>query len=984
MSVNPNDIVYSKRNSEGTGFLEKSFQPNPWHFLICNTSGDLTMWSGSISGSNSPYDIAEISASWAIRAITSSYSPWDSESSASIVIQLGTKQPNLITGSTYPITSSWTINWNSSSLLEWINTNYQSILSTGSLLPVTSSWSQNSISASWAITASYISGSAFGVVPSSSIAISASYSPIEPVASASLVVQLGTKQPNLITGSTYPVTSSWATNVVNSNPGTGIDNYLPKWITNQLTDSSIYDDGMDVGIGTTIPQTRLHVQGDVSASNFIGIATTSSYLTASNSIVQTLSASQINFLGTNNSIQPSNDVRTWYYTGRTFSDIGEGSNSGIFFKPDGSKMFIIGTTTDSVRAFALSPAWDITTATYEGSASVVTQDATGMDFFFNPDGTRMFMVGSTNDRIYQYQLTDPWNILSLTYQTASSVVDKSTAPNGLYFSPDGTNMYVACQTLDVINRYILSIPWDLTSSLFTQSLSIVSQEATVTGITFNTSGSRLYVIGSSGDDINEYHLSEPWDITTAVYQNTSWRFVGEIYPSAIYYNDLINRAYYVGTDDDTVFELGTDYQPVLSGGSLTLDSQLYVEDQLQCRDTINVIGSAKFEGSLTAYSISVTDELSVTDAVHLGSTTSAITCNLGHGATASGSTKRINIGTGGAADSTTNITIGNSNSGSTIILGQSIDIFGRVSVSNQLAVGGGSNGYDLNASASGEIPIYDTFTEAGNTLLDAHTPDTGSAWAKAFSNGSATGQVFGGLGYLSPPTAYNSIGVMYINSQSLTNADYEVSVNFVAQGSADDTFWLIARYQDADNFYGVRWSTNATYADLRRKKDGVFTILGSINSATGSAVELKLRVIGNTLTVINGGVVRINFVDTGSAIMSPGLAGLAFGNLVSGGTDDTNTTWDIDDFKVQYYEGASSYIEKGRLGIGTTNPVSGTLHVEGNIYATSLTGSLLGTSSYAHILSGTYVAYAEPITMSAIGYLNVNIQGTDFKLLVAS
>ena len=49
----------------------------------------------------------------------------------------------------------------------------------------------------------------------------------------------------------------------------------------------------------------------------------------------------------------------------------------------------------------------------------------------------------------------------------------------------------------------------------------------------------------------------------------------------------------------------------------------------------------------------------------------------------------------------------------------------------------------------------------------------------------------------------------------------------------------------------------------------------------------------------------------------------------------------------------------GNVGIGTTTPTLGTLQVNGNVYATSFTGSLLGTASYAtQALSSSYAVTA--------------------------
>jgi hypothetical protein len=47
---------------------------------------------------------------------------------------------------------------------------------------------------------------------------------------------------------------------------------------------------------------------------------------------------------------------------------------------------------------------------------------------------------------------------------------------------------------------------------------------------------------------------------------------------------------------------------------------------------------------------------------------------------------------------------------------------------------------------------------------------------------------------------------------------------------------------------------------------------------------------------------------------------------------------------------------KGNVGIGTTNPTSASLTVNGNIWATSLTGSLFGTASF--VTSASYASNA--------------------------
>lgn len=167
-------------------------------------------------------------------------------------------QPTLITGSTYPITCSWANNWNSSSLISLINSK-QTVLGTGSTYPITSSWSNNSVSAE-SLNSNYVAD------------ISAS--------SPNLILTNGTpaitghptislnNQINIIgiTGSLNGTASySLISNtVITPNPGTGIDNYFPKWNSNALTPTSlIYDDGANVGIGTNTSSYKLTVQNEI-------------------------------------------------------------------------------------------------------------------------------------------------------------------------------------------------------------------------------------------------------------------------------------------------------------------------------------------------------------------------------------------------------------------------------------------------------------------------------------------------------------------------------------------------------------------------------------------------------------------------------------------------------------------------------------------------------------------------------------------------
>ena len=56
----------------------------------------------------------------------------------------------------------------------------------------------------------------------------------------------------------------------------------------------------------------------------------------------------------------NNDISTWQLQPTNFSvNPQESTPEAVFFKPDGTKMYILGRSGDDVGEYALSTAWDI-------------------------------------------------------------------------------------------------------------------------------------------------------------------------------------------------------------------------------------------------------------------------------------------------------------------------------------------------------------------------------------------------------------------------------------------------------------------------------------------------------------------------------------------------------------------------------------------------------------------------------------------------
>ena len=65
--------------------------------------------------------------------------------------------------------------------------------------------------------------------------------------------------------------------------------------------------------------------------------------------------------------------------------------------------------------------WQIDNASYDNAASfsVTSQDITPTDIFFKPDGTKMYMLGDSSNTVYQYSLSTAWDIVTASYDNAA-------------------------------------------------------------------------------------------------------------------------------------------------------------------------------------------------------------------------------------------------------------------------------------------------------------------------------------------------------------------------------------------------------------------------------------------------------------------------------------------------------------------------------------------------------------------------------------
>ena len=238
----------------------------------------------------------------------------------------------------------------------------------------------------------------------------------------------------------------------------------------------------------------------------------------------------------------------------------EATPRAMFFKSDGTKMYIAGNSGDDVNEYNLTNGWRVSDASYSQTFSVASQENNIRGIFFKPDGTKMYVTGTQGDDVNEYNLSTAWDVSTASYSQVFSVSTNSPQPNDIFFKSDGTKMYIAdSDTTDKVVEYDLSTAWDVSTASYSQYFSVNDQETAIRGLYFRSTGTEMFILGNT-KQVHKYSLSTAWDVSTASYNGVD-KIVnagGESSFGALYFKDDGTKLFILGENHDQVdeFSLG--------------------------------------------------------------------------------------------------------------------------------------------------------------------------------------------------------------------------------------------------------------------------------------------------------------------------------------------------------------------------------------------------------------------------------------------
>ena len=236
------------------------------------------------------------------------------------------------------------------------------------------------------------------------------------------------------------------------------------------------------------------------------------------------------------------------------SETSSQSVGGIHVKPGGDS-FYVANGRDVIHRYNLTNSWDLSSASYTGdSYSVSSQINYATDLFFKPDGTKMFVLGGgTSEYIYEYSLTNPWDITSASYNNTSlNISGEDNNPNGMHIKEEGDRFFIIGRGDDSVWSYSMSSAWDIGSGSYDNIKFDVSRPSRYengypTDIFVKPGGEKFFVMFAAGEDILSYDLSSTWDVTTASYSGKQFSVSSEdVFPQGIYFKEDINKLFLLG------------------------------------------------------------------------------------------------------------------------------------------------------------------------------------------------------------------------------------------------------------------------------------------------------------------------------------------------------------------------------------------------------------------------------------------------------
>ena len=258
------------------------------------------------------------------------------------------------------------------------------------------------------------------------------------------------------------------------------------------------------------------------------------------------------------------DISTASYDSLSFLFSATSSPHGFDFGDSGRELFIVSPGSDTVHRYSLSIAFDLSTATLNGSFSIGATEGELRDVVIKPGGDAFYVVGGLTDSIREYTMTG-YDVTTAVAGAVRNVSAQDANPHGLLFKEDGTRMWMLGYGSRVVVQYDLGTAWDISTAVLDVSISVSAQDLGPQSMVMADRGTKLYVLGTVGDAVYQYSLPTPYDVTGLVYDGLSFDVAVAVpangSPTGIYLTPY-RKLLVMDSADERIYQYSYDVSPI--------------------------------------------------------------------------------------------------------------------------------------------------------------------------------------------------------------------------------------------------------------------------------------------------------------------------------------------------------------------------------------------------------------------------------------
>lgn len=235
--------------------------------------------------------------------------------------------------------------------------------------------------------------------------------------------------------------------------------------------------------------------------------------------------------------------------------------NALAWNNSGDRFFILDYPFDSgsggVDEYHLTTPFDVTTATYDSTFSLGNIGELPHALSFNNSGDRMYIAvdDGFSRNVREYTLSAAFDITTASYNNVSkNIAPELLSPSGMDWNPDGSEMTIAGEGREFYT-YQLSTAFDLSTASYNGDSFFGNEGTNIGGFSFGADGEMMFTTTRTADDVFQYNLSTPYDITSASFSGETFDISGEaIFSNDISFNDDMSSMFIVDLDTEVVYE----------------------------------------------------------------------------------------------------------------------------------------------------------------------------------------------------------------------------------------------------------------------------------------------------------------------------------------------------------------------------------------------------------------------------------------------